>query len=268
MSSEPFLMSVAAGPFTTSDSLLYEPLADLMRTVQNDNPDLLILLGPFVDSKHEQIINGDLEEPYEDIFDRQVQQIIKATENLSTVVVFVPSYRDIHHHFVYPQPPFSTKLDISESNTTERIHFVPDPCTLVVNNVTIGLSSMDVLLHLGSEETVCPPGSSDRLCRLVRYILHQHSYYPLHPPAEDVNLDYEQFEKQAIFPYNPDILILPSDLRYFAKDILGCLCVNPGRLAKGLVGGTYAKLRVKPSQHVEKATSHILQSSVAQVIRI
>lgn len=268
MSSEPFLMSVAAGPFTTSDSLLYEPLADLMRTVQNDNPDLLILLGPFVDSKHEQIINGDLEEPYEDIFDRQVQQIIKATENLSTVVVFVPSYRDIHHHFVYPQPPFSTKLDISESNATERIHFVPDPCTLVVNNVTIGLSSMDVLLHLGSEETVCPPGSSDRLCRLVRYILHQHSYYPLHPPAEDVNLDYEQFEKQAIFPYNPDILILPSDLRYFAKDILGCLCVNPGRLAKGLVGGTYAKLRVKPSQHVEKATSHILQSSVAQVIRI
>lgn len=36
----------------------------------------------------------------------------------------------------------------------QRIHFVPDPCTLVVNNVTIGLSSMDVLLHLGSEETV------------------------------------------------------------------------------------------------------------------
>ena len=36
----------------------------------------------------------------------------------------------------------------------QRIHFVPDPCTFVVNNVTIGLSSMDVLLHLGSEETV------------------------------------------------------------------------------------------------------------------
>ena len=43
------------------------------------------------------------------------------------------------------------------------------------------------------------------------------SYYPLHPPAEDVNIDYEQFEKYALLPYNPDILILPSDLRYFAK---------------------------------------------------
>ena len=44
-----------------------------------------------------------------------------------------------------------------------------------------------------------------------------YSYYPLHPPAEDVNLDYEQFEKYALLPCNPDILILPSDLRYFAK---------------------------------------------------
>lgn len=38
-------MSVAAGPFTTSDSLLYEPLADLMTKVQNDKPDLLILVS-------------------------------------------------------------------------------------------------------------------------------------------------------------------------------------------------------------------------------
>ena len=42
---EPFLMMVAAGPFTTSDSLLYEPLADLMKTVENDRPDLLILVS-------------------------------------------------------------------------------------------------------------------------------------------------------------------------------------------------------------------------------
>ena len=147
-------MSVAAGPFTTSDSLLYEPLADLMQKVQNDKPDLLILLGPFVDTKHDQIINGDLKEPFEDLFDRQVQQIVEGTEKLATTDVFVPSHRDVHHDFVYPQPPFSSKVHTAEFNAAERIHFVSDPCTLVVNNVSIGLSSMDVLLHLGSEETV------------------------------------------------------------------------------------------------------------------
>ena len=113
------------------------------------------------------------------------------------------------------QPPFSSK--VNTANAAERNHFVSDPCILVVNNVSVGLSSMDVSLHLGSKETVCPPGSSDRFGRLLKHILHQHSHYPLHPPAEDVNIDYEQFEKYALLPYNPDILILPSDLRYFAK---------------------------------------------------
>ncbi|XP_074630712.1 DNA polymerase alpha subunit B-like [Acropora palmata] len=267
--SEPFLMMVAAGPFTTSDSLLYEPLADLMKTVENDRPDLLILLGPFVDSKHDQIVNGDLEEPFEELFRKQITEIIKATEKLSITVVFVPSHRDVHHDFVYPQPPFFTANVNIPEEFPERIHFVSDPCTLIVNDVAIGFSSIDVLLHLGSEETVCPPGSSDRLGRLVKHILYQHSYYPLHPPAEDVNIDYERFEKYALLPCNPDILILPSDLRYFAKDTLGCVCLNPGRLAKGLVGGTYAKMWVNPSpNHSDKSSSHILSGSLAQVIRI
>ena len=112
-------MSVAAGPFTTSDSLLYEPLADLMQKVQNDKPDLLILLGPFVDTKHDQIINGDLKEPFEDLFDRQVQQIVEGTEKLATTDVFVPSHRDVHHDFVYPQPPFSSKVNTAEFNVAE-----------------------------------------------------------------------------------------------------------------------------------------------------
>lgn len=178
--------------------------------------------------------------------------------------MFVPSHRDVHHDFVYPQPPFNIPEEFPE-----RIHFVSDPCTLIVNDVAIGFSSIDVLLHLGSEETVCPPGSSDRLGRLVKHILYQHSYYPLHPPAEDVNIDYERFEKYALLPCNPDILILPSDLRYFAKGTLGCVCLNPGRLAKGLVGGTYAKMWVNPSpNHSDKSSSHILSGSLAQVIRI
>ena len=43
------------------------------------------------------------------------------------------------------------------------------------------------------------------------------SYYPLYPPAEEVNMDYEKFQSFGQMPLTPDFLIVPSELRYFVK---------------------------------------------------
>lgn len=43
------------------------------------------------------------------------------------------------------------------------------------------------------------------------------SYYPLYPPAEEVNMDYERFQQYGQLPLTPDILLVPSELRYFIK---------------------------------------------------
>lgn len=48
----------AVGPFTTSDNLKYEPLNDLLGAVRAARPDVVIMVGPFVDSEHPQV-NGD-----------------------------------------------------------------------------------------------------------------------------------------------------------------------------------------------------------------
>ena len=45
---------------------------------------------------------------------------------------------------------------------------------------------------------------------------------------------------------SPDILITPSRLAPMAKEVLGTLVINPGPLAKGTRGGTYASLSVNP----------------------
>lgn len=45
----------AAGPFTTSDSLKYEPLNDLLGAVRAARPDVVVLMGPFVDAEHPQV---------------------------------------------------------------------------------------------------------------------------------------------------------------------------------------------------------------------
>ena len=49
------------------------------------------------------------------------------------------------------------------------------------------------------------------------------------------------------FPTTPDLLILPSpDLNFYAREIEGCLCVNPGALIKNNMGGTYASITLDP----------------------
>lgn len=90
-------------------------------------------------------------------------------------------------------------------------------------------------------------------------------------------MDYEKFQQFSQMLLTPDILIVPSELRYFIKvdkqlfrklslmlfpkchssvykyfstlsqDVSGCVCVNPGRLTKGQVGGTYGRLLIQPN---------------------
>lgn len=58
---------------------------------------------------------------------------------------------------------------------------------------------------------------SDRLGRIAGHILSQQCFYPLYPPAEEINLDLELWAKYASLEVMPHILILPSDLRCFIK---------------------------------------------------
>uniref|UniRef100_A0A672J2A9 DNA polymerase alpha subunit B n=1 Tax=Salarias fasciatus TaxID=181472 RepID=A0A672J2A9_SALFA len=261
---EPLNILVACGPYTPSDSLTFDPLLDLIGVIVRDRPDVCLLLGPFVDSKHEQVEKAQLTETFEAIFSRCIESIVDGTRSVGCHLVFVPSQRDVHHHFIYPQPPFT--LPNLSKDQAQRVTLVPDPCTLLIDGVTFGLTSTDILFHMGAEEISCGTGS-DRFSRILKHMLTQRSYYPLYPPVEEVNMDYEKFQSFGQMPLTPDVLIVPSELRYFAKDVVGCVCVNPGRLTKGQVGGTYSRLLIRRGAASEdgKRASPCL---AAQVVKI
>lgn len=46
--------------------------------------------------------------------------------------------------------------------------------------------------------------------------------------------------------YSPDVLIIPSKLTPLVSDVLGTLVINPGHIAKGTKGGTYANITINP----------------------
>ncbi|XP_053180326.1 DNA polymerase alpha subunit B [Scomber japonicus] len=261
---DPMNVLVACGPYTPSDSLTFDPLLDLINVIVRDRPDVCLLLGPFVDSKHEQIEKAQVTETFETIFTRCIESIVDGTKSVGCRLVFVPSLRDIHHHFIYPQPPFT--LPSLSKDQAQRVTLVPDPCTLLIDGVTFGLTSTDILFHMGAEEISCGTGS-DRFSRILKHMLTQRSYYPLYPPVEEVNMDYEKFQSFGQMPLTPDVLIIPSELRYFVKDVIGCVCVNPGRLTKGQVGGTYGRLLIQRSASSEDQR-RVSPCVAAQVVKI
>ncbi|XP_078004545.1 DNA polymerase alpha subunit B isoform X3 [Phascolarctos cinereus] len=258
------MILVACGPYTTSDNVTYDPMMDLIDVIRRDQPDVCILLGPFLDAKHEQVENCQLTSTFENVFKSCLRTILEGTRSSGTHLVFVPSLRDVHHQPVYPQPPFSfpelPKEDI------KRVHFVSDPCNLSINGVILGLTSTDLLLHMGAEEITSSSSASDRFSRILKHVLTQRSYYPLYPPFEEMSIDYEHFYSHAQLPITPDVFIIPSDLRYFVKDILGCVCMNPGRLTKGQVGGTFGRLYI--SRQAADGSGRRSPCTAAQVVKI
>ncbi|KAL6459154.1 hypothetical protein MHYP_G00326260 [Metynnis hypsauchen] len=261
---EPVMVMVACGPYTPSDSLAYDPLIDLINIINKDRPDVCILLGPFVDSKHEQIEKGQVTETFETIFSRCVDSIVDGTRGTGCKLVFIPSQRDVHHHYIYPQPPFT--LPDLKKDDVQRVTLAPDPCTLLIGGVTLGLTSTDILFHMGAEEISSATGS-DRFSRIMKHMLTQRSFYPLYPPAEEVNMDYERFQQYGLLPLTPDILIVPSEMRYFIKDVIGCACVNPGRLTKGQVGGTYGRFLIQQNPVYEEGR-RVSPCIAGQVVKI
>ncbi|KAH7680879.1 DNA polymerase alpha subunit B protein [Dioscorea alata] len=262
----------AAGPFTTTDNLLFEPLTELLSYASRKQSQLLLLMGPFLDSEHPEIKKGTVDQSFDNIFHievlRKLQDYIEFM-GPATRVILVPSIRDANHDFVFPQPAFEIHLP---DNIRHQIICLSNPSLVSANEIMLGCCTVDILKQLSSEEISRTPAdatSRDRMGRIATHLLSQRRYYPLYPPSVDTPLDLALTPEALDIPSIPDVLILPSDLAPFVKvlslgegndggELVRCLCMNPGRLAKGIGGGTFVELKYQEN----------LDNSRASIIRI
>jgi DNA polymerase alpha subunit B len=106
---KPVKVMTAAGPYTTSQDLEYQPLMDLLGTIEIEKPDVVILMGPFVDLRQEKVESGeDLTVEYEDGTKRYVtfeqffaakvsselEALYESDPGMKTQFVLVPSMDD------------------------------------------------------------------------------------------------------------------------------------------------------------------------------
>lgn len=194
-----------------------------MRNILREKPDVVVLLGPFVDISQPLLssgnvqLNDDDDNPengqhtasYEMVFVEKVaRDCLQAFFNseseygtLATQFVLVPSLQDAHHEMVFPQPPIGDRDKIETSYFDEplgvlqipfarpnepkkRVHLLPNPCMFRVNEVLIGACSSDILFGLSSDE-ISQGMEGNRLCRLTGHLLAQQSFAPQFPVPQN-----------------------------------------------------------------------------------
>jgi DNA polymerase alpha subunit B len=120
----PLKIVTVAGPYTTTDNLNYDPLYDFMNVVMEEQPDVVIMVGPFVDLRHKDIALGEamllfqdgsdhLTVPFETFFANKIAGLLEEffeEGDAKTQFVLVPSLDDATAEWVFPQAPFQDSL--------------------------------------------------------------------------------------------------------------------------------------------------------------
>ncbi|OZJ03831.1 hypothetical protein BZG36_03826 [Bifiguratus adelaidae] len=270
LSGQPVTIFVAAGPYTsTTDSkeptLDFEPFRRLVDIIIDEAPDVVILLGPFIDQSHPcfQVDESDpergvkrmatIDSSLEDIFRRNISQNLDRIRGRhpKIEVILIPHTRDVFQTYaVLPQPAFDQAL--RESLGLDRsIKCLSNPSMFTLNEVCVGVCTADTLFGLSREGV--PSVMPDRMGRFCKHLLQQRSFYPLFPPAEGDNLNFEHLPQMQM-DITPDVLIVPSQLTPFAKVVDNVVCINPEAGANGQAKGGYAKLTIAPLSRQEDGT--------------
>lgn len=129
-----------------------------------------------------------------------------------------------------------------------RIICLPNPAQVTINELVVAITSVDILFALSSDEVHrVPQGAAqgERMVRLTNHLINSASLYPLFPPAPSDPVLPSHADNLRM-PVRPDLILLPGQLRHFAKDISGCVAVNPGRLCRKQAAGTWARMTVWP----------------------
>jgi DNA polymerase alpha subunit B len=232
------------------------PLDRLLLLGLERRPDVLILMGPFIDAENEGVRVGRMAELPEALFRSQVMAKLSVLRQRSphTKVILVPALGELTHDYSLPQCAYQPSLIGHEQAQQPDLILPGNPGTLQIGDFYLGVGTTDVLLRLGLGELQKAPQPADRFGRLAGHIYGQASYYPLLPAHEGANIEWAHAEGLQM-PLRPDCLLMPSALKNFARPVQDALFVNPGQFCRKQGFGSAALLSVQPRTDQQAAFS-------------
>lgn len=254
---------VASGPYSNQHTLDYQRLSKFAQHINNTiRPHVVVLNGPFIDITNNSVSQGDIEADkqsrnLDEVFKKLITPILKSI-NSRIQVILVPSLKDTSiKHCSYPQDAFDRK----KFGLPKNVKVFPNPSSFSVNEILIGNSNLDVFKDLKDVYKDDPNDSkvlNNRFERIANHIFEQRRFYPSFPGSirrikADENAELqggimqEELADTTVggssleVPYLgltelgsslPDVLISPSELKFFVKVIRGVVVINPGMFIK------------------------------------
>ncbi|CAG9535205.1 unnamed protein product [Cercopithifilaria johnstoni] len=261
----------ACGPFSSSKTLSYEQLCDLIELVRKERPDILILIGPFIDRTSPIVKSPQCCYTYVDLMDMLLTKIDDALSGTDVQVLIVPNGRkDAALRPSFPTPPFRSFKQRKEQ-LSKNIVLLPDPATVRIAGIEFAITASEIIQHLGKDEISrldnCE--DQDRISRLVRDLFRQRSLYPLYPAAYDVTYRLREAVERASLSVIPHIIILPSVLAPTIKVVADSVFVNTNALVRGS-SGTFMKLKIDLKETDVKKNLHtsVADFCEVQIVRL
>lgn len=244
---------ILSGPYHSKNSLNFSYLENFINHLnKNIKPDVIIMLGPFINSNSiENILNNnnnnffnsdDNLDDLKNLDDLFISFLSPILNKLNCQrIILLPHQNDISNpHTNYPQSPFNRKL----LGLNKNFKCFPNPSLFNINELSFGISTADILKDL--KDIITKNANSNRIERIIEHIIQQRQFYPIIPSPNSFQLDTSYLGLSEFNDEIPDIMILPSILKSFTKVIKNVLVINPGCfLRPDGSNGSYSLIQVK-----------------------
>ena len=262
----PVHVSIAAGPYSPENMLIFDSISELEARVRSEHaPDVLIVLGPFLDVNHPSVASGIVMDSFnrpasfEDIYREEIipklARLARACENARTELYLVSSTNEARISLPLPQPPLNTlAVDLWSflvKELPQSVKYLSNPSFIRIADIDIYVTSTDALSAVNSNvlfKQSSEEGSLNRVDACLDQFLRSRTIFPVNPcglriePSERHRLELPEAEL-------PHVIISPSLAgKRFIKKVSGRVFVNPGFMSDASgTNSSMAQLVINPT---------------------
>ena len=252
-SRSPYAIYSMNGPYFSKDTIDLTVFKQVIQQVAIKNPHFFIVNGPFFSSENEKVKLGEVDT--EEGMKNVINLLKTEFKGTRTKILICPGISDIENFYPVPQPPFdkvNNSFIESPKNGEGEIYFISNPQIISINEAFLGIANFDSIrdiifnsIHSDEINTV------DKACEMI---LYQKNFYPILPNT--IQLNYENNQEKIVtvdlcqnsylnidkFDSTPDIILINSLMKNFAKKIHGTVFINSSSFIKGKNYGEIAKI--------------------------